>query len=114
MIYLIQPADYKTTIQDILNSRQLPFQALSAIPSPSQVFNTYFIINDIHYSNWSGLDVARAVREQDKTGHLILLADEIDYTRLFRSHLSFLVAIPFGEAEKEVRQYLDEFYENPV
>lgn len=114
MIYLIQPADYRQSIKELLErllaQKHLPLKILSAIPKPRQVFNTYFIINDSQNTIWPALDYARAIRQQDKTGHLILLADQIDYTALFRSHLSFLAAIPFDQAPNEIQDYLDEFF----
>lgn len=114
MIYLIQPADYRQSMQELLENllaqKHLTLNSLSSVPRPSQVFNTYFIINDNENTIWPALDYARAIRQQDKTGHLILLADQIDYTSLFRSHLSFLAAIPFDQAQKEIQDYLDEFY----
>lgn len=114
MIYLLQPADYQPSVKElletILHPKQLSLQVMSDIPSPTPVFNTYFIINDAENETWSGMAYARAIRAQDKTGHLILLAEEMDYTHLFRSHLSFLAALPFKEIATEVREYVDEFY----
>lgn len=112
MIYLLQPRDYPAKIRDILQQalkgKRVHFQTVSEIPPPTDESHIYFIINDGENKRWSGMDYARAVRKQDRTGHLILISDDLDYRMLFRSHLSFLAAFTVKEAQSAIREYLDD------
>lgn len=112
MIYLLQLRDYPAKIRNILQQalegKRVRFQTVSEIPRPTDESHTYFIINDVENETWSGMDCARAVRKQDRTGHLILISNDLDYHMLFRSHLSFLAAFTVKEAQSAIREYLDE------
>ncbi|MBM7636302.1 hypothetical protein [Streptococcus saliviloxodontae] len=113
MIYLIQPPAYPKHIYHLLkeNMEDLTIhQELQLIHQPPFIsqenLNTYFIINDIERKDWLALATARLMRQNDPKSHIVLLTNEFDYTRFFRSHAAFLAIIDLNHPTEELKKLL--------
>ncbi|MTB64141.1 hypothetical protein GGG87_03875 [Streptococcus sp. zg-86] len=95
MIYLIQPKHYPPSLYRLLRNiieQTIPQETLIVQHDSniSTINNLYFIIYDSQIPTWNGLTLARAIRQQDRLGHLILISNVLDYQTFFRSHIGFL------------------------
>lgn len=107
MIYILKPFFYPNTIERILNQLGQSFQVKYKKDFPiTQQINYYFIINTPQNIFWDGMKVAKAIRQRDDTGLLILIDEEPDYQVCFRSHLSFLAVLTPQQAQTELKEYL--------
>ncbi|AND78656.1 hypothetical protein [Streptococcus pantholopis] len=119
MIYLIQPLFYKTDleiiIQDYLKqkypSHRLVISHHIDFPLLSKV-NLFFIIHDSTLKDWDGIQQSKYIRfsSNSYSNQIILVADQLNYTMIFRTHISFLGVISSKELDKnEICQYIDDY-----
>ena len=117
MIYVMQPFWYSknfyNTVRDILEkdypNKTIKRKSFCQILPNHKTPNTYFIINDVHLKSWNGLKTAKIIRNKDPKSHLILVSNELDYPKFFRSHLSFLGVLNLKELNKdEIKSYLQD------
>ncbi|MEX2784199.1 hypothetical protein AB3331_03250 [Streptococcus sp. H49] len=119
MIYLIQPLFYKTDleiiIQDYLKQKYPNHRLIIShhidFPLLSKV-NLFFIIDDSTLKDWDGIQQSKYIRFSSNgySDQIILVSDQLNYTMIFRTHISFLGVISSKELDKnEICQYIDDY-----
>lgn len=117
MIYLLQPILYKNIIYDIIKKNLLKHFTLKKITVHqlhiinNKNNNTYFIIHDKHLKSWDGFNISKTIRQKDHNAHIILITNDLDYPKYYRSHIRFLSIIDLDSNQKEheiqeILQYL--------
>ncbi|MBJ8326466.1 hypothetical protein [Streptococcus pacificus] len=108
MIYLIKPAWYRsqliTIIQDYLKekhpNKKLIIKRKYTYQSPNEI-NTFIVINDSKLRPWDGLEISKKIRLYEPKALLILASTEIDYVKIFRSHIGFFGIIDLKNISKK-------------
>lgn len=106
MIYLIQPLFFKNNniykiIKNILckhpliTTKKISHLQLKQI-KPNK--NVYFII-DRKIPLMDGLSIAKKIREKDNTSHIIMITNDLNYKKYYRSHITFLAILELGNPQ---------------
>lgn len=98
MIYVMQPVWYNKnfyrTIKEILAehypNRAIKHKSFYRLIPNHKTPNTYFIINDVHLKTWNGIKIAKQIRSKEPHSNLILISNDLDYQKMYRTHLCFL------------------------
>lgn len=117
MIYVMQPVWYNKnfyrTIKEIL-AEHYPNRAIKhkssyrLIPN-HKTPNTYFIINDVHLKSWNGIKIAKKIRLKEPHSNLILISNDLDYQKMYRTHLCFLGILNLSKIDKtELKSYIQD------
>ncbi|HEM4697780.1 TPA: hypothetical protein U1032_002101 [Streptococcus suis] len=116
MIYILQPFTYKNGIYNLIkyNLTNLSYSSIKRI-FPFQLSNikysnnVYFIIHDTNYKIWDGFNIAKIIRQKDYTANIILITNDLDYQKYYRSHIRFLSIIDISskQIENDIQEILE-------
>jgi len=117
MIYVMQPVWYNKnfyrTIKEILAehypNRAIKHKSFYQLIPNHKTPNTYFIINDVHLKSWNGIKIAKKIRLKEPHSNLILISNDLDYQKMYRTHLCFLGILNLSKIDKtELKSYIQD------
>ena len=115
MIYVMQPVWYNKNfyriIKDILTehypNKAVKYRSFYKLIPNHKAPNTYFIINDVHLKAWNGIEVAKKIRSKEPHSNLILISNDLDYQKIYRTHLCFLGVLNLSKINRnDITNYI--------